>query len=132
MHLPGSAWSVAPAGGGGPDYSGVQRNLALELVRVTEAAALAGGRWLGKGDKNAADQVRYVCSGSRQRCPCAVSGLSLSTKTVRYKAQLAAGRCCLSWLTLLHGIYVQAKGPSACPAWRPWPLVPSAAQTEQC
>lgn len=35
-----------------------QRNLALELVRVTEAAALAGGRWLGKGDKNAADQVR--------------------------------------------------------------------------
>lgn len=41
----------------GPDYSGVQRNLALELVRVTEAAALAGGRWLGKGDKNAADQV---------------------------------------------------------------------------
>jgi fructose-1,6-bisphosphatase II len=35
----------------------VQRNLALELVRVTEAAALAAGRWFGKGDKNAADQV---------------------------------------------------------------------------
>lgn len=31
------------------------RNLALELVRVTEAAALAGGRWVGRGDKNAAD-----------------------------------------------------------------------------
>src|SRR3954454_19456956 len=31
------------------------RNLALELVRVTEAAALAAGRWLGKGDKNGAD-----------------------------------------------------------------------------
>jgi fructose-1,6-bisphosphatase II len=31
------------------------RNLALELVRVTEAAAMAGGRWVGKGDKNAAD-----------------------------------------------------------------------------
>lgn len=41
----------------GPDYSGVQRNLALELVRVTEAAALAAGRWQGKGDKNAADQA---------------------------------------------------------------------------
>lgn len=41
----------------GPDYSGVQRNLALELVRVTEAAALAAGRWFGKGDKNAADQA---------------------------------------------------------------------------
>ena len=31
------------------------RNLALELVRVTEAAALAAGRWIGHGDKNSAD-----------------------------------------------------------------------------
>jgi fructose-1,6-bisphosphatase II len=31
------------------------RNLALELVRVTEAAALAAGRWIGRGDKNTAD-----------------------------------------------------------------------------
>ena len=31
------------------------RNLALELVRVTEAAAMAGGRWVGRGDKNTAD-----------------------------------------------------------------------------
>jgi fructose-1,6-bisphosphatase II len=31
------------------------RNLALELVRVTEAAAMAGGRWVGRGDKNRAD-----------------------------------------------------------------------------
>src|SRR4051812_33203783 len=33
------------------------RNLALELVRVTEAAALAAGRWVGRGDKIAADQA---------------------------------------------------------------------------
>lgn len=33
------------------------RNLALELVRVTEAAALAAGRWLGRGDRNGADQA---------------------------------------------------------------------------
>ena len=33
------------------------RNLALELVRVTEAAAMAAGRWIGRGDKNAADQA---------------------------------------------------------------------------
>ncbi len=33
------------------------RNLAMELVRVTEAAALAGGRWVGRGDKIAADQA---------------------------------------------------------------------------
>ena len=31
------------------------RNLAMELVRVTEAAALAASRWIGRGDKNAAD-----------------------------------------------------------------------------
>jgi len=31
------------------------RNLAMELVRVTEAAALAAGRWVGRGDKIAAD-----------------------------------------------------------------------------
>src|SRR5207247_61894 len=33
------------------------RNLALELVRVTEAAALGAGRWVGRGDKIAADQA---------------------------------------------------------------------------
>ncbi len=33
------------------------RNLALELVRVTEAAALGAGRWVGRGDKEAADQA---------------------------------------------------------------------------
>jgi fructose-1,6-bisphosphatase II / sedoheptulose-1,7-bisphosphatase len=33
----------------------VDRNLALELVRVTEAAAIAASRWVGRGDKNSAD-----------------------------------------------------------------------------
>ena len=33
------------------------RNLALELVRVTEAAALAAARLVGRGDKEAADQA---------------------------------------------------------------------------
>ncbi|AKL73947.1 fructose-1,6-bisphosphatase, class II [Actinobacteria bacterium IMCC26256] len=31
------------------------RNLAMDLARATEAAALAAGRWLGRGDKNGAD-----------------------------------------------------------------------------
>jgi len=35
----------------------MDRNLGLEMVRVTEAAALASARWLGKGDKNAADSA---------------------------------------------------------------------------
>ena len=33
------------------------RNMAMELVRVTEAAAMAAGRWIGRGDKSAADQA---------------------------------------------------------------------------
>jgi fructose-1,6-bisphosphatase II len=33
------------------------RNLALELVRATEAAALAAGRWMGRNEKNAGDQA---------------------------------------------------------------------------
>jgi len=33
------------------------RNIAMELVRVTEAAALAAGRWIGRGDKNGADEA---------------------------------------------------------------------------
>src|SRR3954449_10138585 len=33
------------------------RNLALELVRVTESAAMGAGRWVGRGDKIAADQA---------------------------------------------------------------------------
>ena len=33
------------------------RNLALELVRVTETAAIAASKWIGRGDKNGADQA---------------------------------------------------------------------------
>jgi fructose-1,6-bisphosphatase II len=33
------------------------RNLALELVRVTESAAMAAARWMGRGDKNGADRA---------------------------------------------------------------------------
>lgn len=36
------------------------RNLALELVRVTESAALAAARWMGRGDKNGADGAAVV------------------------------------------------------------------------
>jgi len=33
------------------------RNIAIDLVRVTEAAALAAARWMGRGDKESADQA---------------------------------------------------------------------------
>ncbi|EHM09935.1 fructose-1,6-bisphosphatase, class II [Thermanaerovibrio velox DSM 12556] len=34
-----------------------ERNMALELVRATESAAMAAGRWMGRGDKNGADKA---------------------------------------------------------------------------
>ena len=40
-----------------PAASRPDRNLALELVRVTEAAAMGAARWIGRGDKIAADQA---------------------------------------------------------------------------
>jgi fructose-1,6-bisphosphatase II len=46
-----------PTAGGSfrSDRPAPDRNLALELVRVTEAAAMAAGRWVGRGDKNGGD-----------------------------------------------------------------------------
>ncbi len=41
---------MSPTRGEAPD-----RNLALELVRVTEAGAMAAGRWVGRGDKEGGD-----------------------------------------------------------------------------
>jgi len=61
------------AGDGRPD-----RNLALELVRVTEAAALAAARWVGMGDKEAADQA-------------AVDAMRLLLDTVRMDGTVVIG-----------------------------------------
>jgi fructose-1,6-bisphosphatase II len=57
--------SRTPASSNGDSSPRPDRNLALELVRVTEAAALAAARLVGRGDKEAADQaavdaMRYV------------------------------------------------------------------------
>ena len=48
------------------------RNIAMELVRVTEAAAMAAARWIGRGDKEEADQaavdaMRFVLDGVAMR-----------------------------------------------------------------
>src|SRR6266511_2569807 len=51
MARPEASLAERPAGNR-PD-----RNLALELVRVTEAAALGAARWIGRGDKISADQA---------------------------------------------------------------------------
>src|SRR5919204_1078533 len=62
-----------PKAHGKPD-----RNLALELVRVTEAAALAAARWIGRGDKIAADQA-------------AVDAMRLVLDTVRMDGTVVIG-----------------------------------------
>ena len=49
---PGSGSSKVRPRGEAPD-----RNLALELVRVTEAGAMAAGRWVGRGDKEGGDRA---------------------------------------------------------------------------
>jgi fructose-1,6-bisphosphatase II len=54
------------------------RNLALEIVRVTEAAAMCAGRWIGRGDKIAADQA-------------AVDGMRTVLDTVRMRGTVVIG-----------------------------------------
>ena len=74
-----------------PDY-----NLSLDLVRCTEAAALAAARWVGRGDKNAADQaavdamrlffnmvhmdgVVVIGEGEKDQAPMLYNGESIGT-----------------------------------------------------
>jgi fructose-1,6-bisphosphatase II len=61
------------AGGVRPD-----RNLALELVRVTEMGAIGAGRWVGRGDKNSADAA-------------AVDGMRLMLDTVSMNGRVVIG-----------------------------------------
>ncbi|RQD73883.1 class II fructose-bisphosphatase [Desulfonatronospira sp. MSAO_Bac3] len=73
-----------------------QRNLALDLVRVTEAAALASSRWLGKGDNKKGDMaavdamrlsfnaieikgVVVIGEGEKDKAPMLYNGESLGT-----------------------------------------------------
>ncbi|MCS7208366.1 MAG: fructose-bisphosphatase class II, partial [Fimbriimonadales bacterium] len=42
----------------------MDRNLGMDFVRATEAAALSSGRWVGKGDRHAVDQA--ACEAMRR------------------------------------------------------------------
>jgi fructose-1,6-bisphosphatase II len=64
--------------GGAPRAARPDRNLALELVRVTEYAALAAARWVGMGDKEAADQA-------------AVDAMRLMLESVRMDGRVVIG-----------------------------------------
>lgn len=56
----------------------MDRNLALEFVRVTEAAAIAAAAWVGRGDKNAADQA-------------AVDAMRARFETIEFSAKVVIG-----------------------------------------
>ena len=50
----------------------MERELALEIVRVTELAALASAPWMGRGDKNSADEAAtWPCAPCSIPCPFA-------------------------------------------------------------
>ncbi len=76
-----------------------ERNMALELVRATEAAAMAAGRWMGRGDKNGVDgaavnAMRYMLNtvhmdgvvvigeGEKDEAPMLFNGERLGTGDV--------------------------------------------------
>jgi fructose-1,6-bisphosphatase II len=61
----------------------MDRNLALELVRVTEAAALAAARWMGKGDAIQADHDAFESA-------------RLALQSIRINGEVAVGRVALS------------------------------------
>jgi fructose-1,6-bisphosphatase/sedoheptulose 1,7-bisphosphatase-like protein len=69
------------------DEHAPDRNLALELVRVTEAAAMAAGRWLGRGDKNGADGA----AASAMRTLIGTVGITGGEllRGVRYRSSIA-------------------------------------------
>ena len=60
----------------------MDRNLALELVRGTEAAALAAGRWMGRGDPRQADAAAF-------------EAMRRALLSVKMRARVRLGRVCM-------------------------------------
>ena len=81
-------------------YQADDRNLALELVRVTEAAALAASRWTGRGKKNEADGA-------------AVEAMRLAFDTVAIDGTVVIGEGEMDEAPMLYiGEKVGAGGPA--------------------
>lgn len=79
----------------------MDRNLALELVRVTEAAALAAARWMGKGDPIQTDHDAFESS-------------RLALQSIRIHGDVAVGRTSLSGdVTLASGASLSADDPGS-------------------
>ena len=94
------------------------RNLALELVRVTETAAIAASRWIGRGEKNLADQaavdamrrmigtvamngIVVICEGEKDNAPMLYNGEKVGD---------GSGPACDVALDPIDGTTLTAKG----------------------
>ncbi len=81
------------------------RNIALELVRVTESAALSAARWMGRGDKNSADKaavdamrlmldsiemdgVVVIGEGEKDKAPMLFNGERIGVTQSRHGAEI--------------------------------------------
>ena len=85
----------------------VERELALELARVTEAAALAAARWMGRGDKEAADDA-------------AVTAMRVMFDTVQFDGIVVIGEGEMDEAPML---YIGEKVGMECPRWWMWRLI---------
>jgi fructose-1,6-bisphosphatase/sedoheptulose 1,7-bisphosphatase-like protein len=68
----------------------MDRNLALEFVRITEAAALASAKWIGSGQEKAADQaavdaMRKAFDSVRMKRRCYISAKKLEIKKTMHQ-----------------------------------------------
>lgn len=79
----------------------MDRDLALELARVTETAAIGSAKWMGRGDKNAADQA-------------AVTGMRKMFETVNIDGVVVIGEGEKDEAPMLYiGEEIGTKGPNA-------------------
>src|SRR5690242_16132116 len=98
------------------------RNLAMELVRVTEAAAMAAGRWVGRGDKNggdgaAVDAMRHLIGSVSMRGVVVIGEGEKDEAPMLYNGE-EVGNGEGPWCDVAWG--PARRAAAAAPRWTPW------------
>ena len=99
------------------------RNLALELVRTTEYAALACARWIGRGEKESADGAAQAATSSQSRVPNTSQALALSPERATGSSSLPMREFSLAPSVENQGIHSDASSSSAPAIPRNSPMV---------
>jgi fructose-1,6-bisphosphatase II len=110
-------------------YMRPDRNLALELVRVTEAGAMAAGRWVGRGDKEggdgaAVDAMRQLVSSVSMRGVVVIGEGEKGEAPMLYNGEEVGNRLgpdCDFAVDPVDGTTLMAKGmpnASQCSRWQ--------------